>query len=272
MSFCILGIRLKNSRNEIELNEKSKENNIISLLEIKDTTNIESQDTIQVSHQEQDIINTIDINASNMNDDMISSSEDGEYEIYSKIETHMSISSTLYILNKQGVEIMKNIQKYKLSPNRKNTEVQRVYNEMEYFINNNRACNDLYTDLINILDAVMFEECGELDSFYVKDDEYTLESLYYKQGSWVSEIEWSSNQIFTFSEDKNFDEGECMYLLMYVIKYLNLLSTIENEYKNIKLKTCINKMKDKMRNMHFVLQNTLEKLIEDDNVITKKTI
>lgn len=266
MSFCILGIRLKNSRNEIELSEQLKENKIISLLEIKeDNSNIKSQNTVQSSNQEQEIINSDDMN-------ITSSSEDGEYEVYSKIETHMSISSTLYILNKQGVDIMKNIQKHKLSSTKKSTEVQRVYNEMEYFINQNRACNDLYTDLINVLDAVMFEECGDLDSFYVKEDEYTLESLYYKQGSWVSEIEWGNNQIFTFTNYISFDEGECMYLLMYVIKYLNLLSTIENEYKNIKLKACIDKIKDKMRNMHYVLQNTLEGLFEDDNVVNKKII
>ena len=253
MSFCILGIRLKNSRNEIELSEHSKDNNIISLLEGNEHT--ENQDT-----------------TNNMFDELTSSSEDGEYEIYSKIETHMSISSSLYILNKQGADIMKSIYKYKLLSNKQNTEVQRVYNEMEYFINNNRACNDLYTDLINVLDAVMFEECGELDSFYVKEDEYTLESLYYKQGSWVSELEWNKSQIFTFTENNSFDEGECMFLLMYLIKYLNLLSTIENEYKNIKLKTCIDKMKDKMRNMHYIVQNTLEGLMEDDIVVIKKTI
>jgi hypothetical protein len=268
MSFCILGIRLKNSRNEIELSEQLKDNNIISLL--PNYENIESQDTLQVSNQEEYIINSVD--EDNMFDEVSSSSEDGEYEIYSKIETHMSISSSLYILNKQGANIMKNIHRYKLLSSKNNTGVQRVYNEMEYFINHDRACNDLYTDLINVLDAVMFEECGELDSFYVKEDEYTLESLYYKQGSWVSEIEWNNNDNFTFSNTSSFDEGECMYLLMYVIKYLNLLSRIENEYKNIKLKTCIDKMKDKMRNMHYVIENTLEGLLEGDNVVIKKTI
>lgn len=258
MSFCILGIRLKNSKNEIEINNQSIDYDIVSLLQNQS----DNKDTLHVDSQEQDIINSVD--------EMISSSEDGEYEIYSKIETHMSISSSLYILNKQGVDIMKSIFKYKLLSSRKNTEVQRVYNEMEHFINNNRTCNDLYTDLINVLDAVMFEECGELDSFYVKEDEYTLESLYYKQGSWVSEIEWNNNQVFTFSVDIEFDEGECMYLLMFVKQYLNLLSRIENEYNNIKLKTCIDKMKDKMRNMHYVIQNRLETLLNDDNVIFKK--
>lgn len=266
MSFYILGIRLKDSRHEIKLNEQSKDNKIITLI----NENSANHDTLQVSHQEQELINNADTN--NMIDEMASSSEDGEYEIYSKIETHMSISSTLYILNKQGIDVMKNIQQYKLSSSKTNTEVQRVYNEMEYFINHNRICNDLYTELINVLDAVMFEECGELDSFYVKEDEYTLESLYYKQGSWVSEIEWNNNQTFNFSSNKSFDEGECMYLLMYIIKYLNLLSTIGNKYKNIKLTTCIEKMKDKMINVHYILQNTLEGLIEDDNVIVKKTI
>lgn len=255
MSFCILGIRLKNSKSEIELNEQSKDKSISNLI-IQDATennNVTEQNDNDVSDKTSDIL----------------SSEDGEYEIYSKIETHMSISSSLYILNKQGIDIMKNIHQYKLLSCKHTTEVQRVYNEMECFVNHNRTCNDLYTELINILDAVMFEECGELDSFYVKEYEYTLESLYYKQGSWVSELEWNNEQSFHFSNNNIFDEGECMYLLMYIIKYLNLLSTIENEYNNIKLKTCIDKLKDKMRNMHYVIQNRLEELIDNDVIMSK---
>lgn len=263
MSFCILGIRLKNSRNEIEFNEQSKDKNILSILEAQKDN--ENQNIIIVDDKEHDIISIAD--ADDMFNEM--NSETGEYEIYSKIETHMSISSSLYILNKQGTEIMKNIHKYKLLSHKDNKEVQRVYNEMEYFINHNRACNDLYTDLINILDTVMFEECGEFDTFYVKEDEYTLESLYYKQGSWVSEIEWNNYQNFTFSNNKSLDEGECMYLLMYIIKYINLLSNIESEYNNIKLKACIEKMKDRMRNMHYLVQQRLEKFVENDIVCSK---
>lgn len=255
MSFCILGIRLKNSKSEIELNEQSKDYNILSL--------------ISNENNNQDINCVEDVHV----DEMESlSSEDGEYEIYSKIELHMSISSSLYILNKQGCDIMKNVSKQKILSNKDNTEVQRIYNEMEHFVNHNRACNDLYTNLINVLDAILFEECGEFDNFYVKEDEYSLESLYYRQGSWVSEIEWENDQVFTFTKNNNFDEGECMYLLMYVIKYLNLLSKIENEYKNIKLKACIDKMRDKMRNMHYYVQHRLEGLIETDRVIMKRTI
>jgi hypothetical protein len=115
----------------------------------------------------------------------------------------------------------------------------------------------------------MFEECGELDSFYVKEEEYTLESLYYKQGSWVCELEWDEQQVFIFTNRKGFDEGECMYLLMYIMKYMNLLTNIENEYNNIKLKACIDKIKDKLRSIHYIIQNNLEEHVEIDDIVAR---
>ncbi len=268
MAFSILGIRFKNSKDEQFL---SIENNDLSLNlyeilnnkhNVNENTNITCQDLM------------ITDNADGINFDKVdkaisesSSSEDGEYELYSKIETHMSISSSLYILNLQGVNMMKSIQKDKLTHN--DTNVQRVYNELECIVNENRVSSDLYTNLLNTLDAVMFEECGELDTFYVKDDEYTLESLYYKQGSWVCELEWEEQQIFNFSNSKGFDEGECMYLLMYVVKYINLLTSIENQYNNIKLITCVDKLKDRLRNVYYVVQNLLETYLGEDNMLIK---
>ena len=248
MIFSILGVRLKNSKDDHVLASHDVTSSFFDLLIKKD------EDTEEVK-----VVNTCDKLEDNVS--VISNSDDGEYELYSKIETHMSISSSLYILNLQGINIIKNIHKDKLSYD-KDQDVQRVYNELEYIINENRVSNDLYTNLLNVLDAVMFEECGELDSFYVKEEEYTLESLYYKQGSWVCELEWDEHQVFSFSKSKGFDEGECMYLLMYIIKYLNLLSSIETKYNNIKLITCVDKIKDKLRNVHYIIQSKIEKRIE----------
>lgn len=246
MVFSILGIRLKNSKDEQSL--LGDRDISLSLHEI---TSNKTNDNEQLDN--------IDIKSETTN------SEGGEYELYSKIETHMSISSSLYILNLQGCNIIKSINKEKLPYNE--SDVQRVYNEFEYVVNENRVSNDLYTNLLNILDSVMFEECGELDSFFVKEEEYTLESLYYKQGSWVCELEWDEQQTFMFSNRKGFDEGECMYLLMYVNKYMKLLSSIENQYNNIKLSACIDKLKDKLRNIHYVITSILKKYIEIDKVM-----
>lgn len=289
MSFSILGIRLKNSKNEIQLSDMDNKDgntlidNCVNLLDILGN-NEETLNDININEEflcvdenrtktDHDSLNI------KMEHDNISSieSEDGEYELYSKIENHMSISASLYILNRQGTDILKNIYKQKISSridevpkNKDLTNIQRVYNEMEYIVNQNRVCNDIYTSLISVLDDVMFEECGELDSFFVKEDEYRLESLYYKPGSWVDELEWEEQQVFQFSNTTKFDEGECMYLLMYVNKYLNLLSKIEYEYTNTKLKSCLDKFKNKLRNIHYVVSYVLKECVEFDNIIVYK--
>lgn len=257
MVFSILGIRFKNSKNEKLLSIENNDNSL-NLGEIVNNKQNENLDIRLITCDTSDAMISDEVDKA-ISD--TSSSEYGEYELYSKIETHMSISSSLYILNLQGVNIIKSIQKDKLIFN--DTNVRRVYNELECIVNENRVSSDLYTNLLNTLDAVMFEECGELDTFYVKEDEYTLESLYYKQGSWVCELEWDEQQIFTFTNNNRFDEGECMYLLMYVIKYINLLTKIESQYNNIKLTTCVDKLKDKLRNVHYVVQNQLETHLGD---------
>jgi hypothetical protein len=258
MTFSILGIRLKNSKDEINLKEDDKP-------DYKNLDDIMRNEIITLS-----CIEEVNLDINNHDElcedtnEYESSSEDCEYDLYSKIETHMSISASLYILNRQGIDILKNIEKNKLIKSITNTSVQRVYNEIECFINQNRLSNDLYTNLISNLDDVMFVECGELESFYVKEDEYKLESLYYKQGSWVDEIDWEQQQQFSFSKSVIFDEGDCMYLLMYVNKYLKLLSRINNDFDNIKLNNSVNKLKDKMRNVHFVVSKALQELIGND--------
>lgn len=254
MIFSILGVRLRNSRDEQLLSTDNISSSLCDIL---------------TKNEEIPIIDKCNEIQKEMS--VTSNSDDGEYEVYSRIETHMSISSSLYILNCQGLNILKNIIKEKLL-NNKDQDVQRVVNEMEYIINENRVSNDLYTNLLNILDAVMFEECGELDSFYVKEEEYTLESLYYKQGSWVCELEWDEQQVFLFSNRKGFDEGECMYLLMYIMKYMNLLTNIENQYNNIKLKTCIDKIKEKLRNIHYFIQNNLEEHVKIDDIAGRNNL
>jgi hypothetical protein len=248
MIFSILGVRLRNSKDEQLLTSDNIATSLCDILSNNKETNIVNETEKEMS--------------------ITSNSDDGEYELYSRVETHMSISSSLYILNCQGISIIKNIYNKKLLTN-KDQDVQRVYNEMEYIINENRVSHDLYTKLLNILDSIMFEECGELDSFYVKEEEYTLESLYYKQGSWVCELEWDEQQVFVFSIQKGFDEGECMYLLMYIMKYMNLLTYIENQYTNIKLRACTDKIKDKLRNIHYIIQNNLEEHVEQDDIVVR---
>ncbi len=270
MEFSILGLRLKNAKDDI-----SFANSSIDLLPTLDalasfsvckndngldaTTNpISSPEDVR-PHSDED-------EDEDENENSDDEHCDCEYEIYTRIETHMSISASLYILNIQGCDIVKELDTKKLIKKEQKvytSESGRIYIELSQCVNANRMLCDQYTNLISLLDDVLFEECGELDTFYVKEDEYTLESLYYKQGSWVSEIEWNPPQMFEFTKSQELDEGECMYLLIFLNKYLSLLDKIEREYKRqLKLQVCIGKLRERMQLAHGIVSKELVKVMD----------
>lgn len=270
MEFSLLGLRLKDTKEEIPLcNQKFTPcSSILHVLSIpQDVLEVNKINDLKDVHDVHDVREIRDI-VEECEDDVSSDIVCGEYELYSKIETHMSFSASLYILNRQGVAILKELDANKVT--RKDQKVVtnvvgRIYTELLQCINSNRILSDLYTYLISHLDDVLFEECGELETFYVKEEEYTLESLYYKQGSWVDELEWHEQQRFSFNKSEDIDEGECMYLLMFVNKYLSLLSKIKKEYDHQKLHTCLEKIECKLSNVHNSLVDLLETFLNECN-------
>lgn len=262
MVFYLLGLRLKDAKEEIRIDDNPMlvSSSIVNLLPTsvdtstrhEDDQPCEAYDCVEVDVYEGD------------------KHDCGEYDMYTKIETHMSISASLYILNRQGVDILKELDAKKLLRKDQKvatTDVGKVYMELVPCINTNRIVTDLYTNLISHLDDVLFDECGELETFYVKEEEYTLESLYYKQGSWVDEIEWQEPQVFTFHASHDMDEGECVYLLMYLNKYTTLLSKIEREYEHSKLHACLDKMRERMTIAHKILADALEAFMQNDTKV-----
>lgn len=263
MEFSLLGLRLKDTKEEIPLcNQKFTPcSSILQVLSIPQGVHDIVDEVYEVEVDDDDDDDEFD---EDVNSDVVC----GEYELYSKIETHMSFSASLYILNRQGVAILKELDANKVT--RKDQKVVtnnlgKIYTELLHCINSNRIISDLYTYLISHLDDVLFEECGELETFYVKEEEYTLESLYYKQGSWVDEIEWHEQQCFSFNKSVDIDEGECMYLLMFVNKYLSLLSKIKKEYDHQKLHICLEKIECKLNNVHNILVDLLETFLNECN-------
>jgi hypothetical protein len=253
MEFSLLGLRLKDTKDEISLSNNifSSCSTIIQVLSVPK----ENHGDVQELDDDGDVDGDV---GGDVGGDVDVTC--GEYDMYSKIETHMSFSASLYILNRQGVAILKELDTKKVKRNDQKVVINvvgRIYMELLHCINANRIISDLYTNLISQLDNVMFDECGELDTFYVKEEEYTLESLYYKQGSWVDEIEWHEPQFFLFNMSVDIDEGECMYLLMFLKKYLSLLSMIQKEYDHHKLHSCLEKIRYKLTNAHNILVDEL---------------
>lgn len=266
MAFSILGIRLKNTTDIIKVDnneniklESLNSNVIEELLKSKDIIEEDKEDSV-----------------SSYSD----SSVDSEYDTYSKVETHMGTSMSLYMLNRQGQDIIKELEQKKLKvkhescneSKRKNaklnssydTDTWYVYQNLISIINFNRMTIDLYVDLLNYLDEELFNECKNIESFYVKEDVYNLENLYYKQETWVHEIEWDELQVFTFFEGGKIDEGECVHLLMFCQKYMKLLAEISVTYcDSAKLQQTLIKMTDKLRDTTIILEKLLNDVIKE---------
>lgn len=264
MDFLLLGLRLKNSEEEITLRNNvlvtSTNNTLFKVIEAQTSPKLD--DGLVVNN---DSVENV-VNNDSVENDADDVNDCDEYEIYTKIEVHMSISASLYILNRQGNDILYEIGNKKIQRT-DNKIVEKIYTELGHCINTNRIFSDLYTNLISHLDDVLFEECGDLDTFYVKEDEYTLESLYYKQGSWVNELEWNEPQVFEFNNSADIDEGECMYLLMFLNRYLSLLYKIEKELVSMKSHMCIEKMRGKMMFVHDILTSMIDSSLLRENLV-----
>jgi hypothetical protein len=237
---------------------------------------------------------------------------DNEYYRYSRIESHMNISMSLYSLNKEGQDILKELEHSKLhvtsskrrlsnneqhmsfpkhygsakhllmgtpSPSRDvdrdvqcigdmNNSLIAVYQVLNTLINYNRMNYDTYVELLNILDNVLFDECDGIEEFFVKESSYSLESMYYKQDTWIPELEWYSKPPFIFKNDKHLDLGENSYLLLYFNRYIGLMDMIQSSFDNTKVKDVSDKIKSKLHSaINVVKDNVMFQVDDDCNVL-----
>ena len=142
---------------------------------------------------------------------------DNEYSIYCKIEEHMDISVNLHYLNRQTQCIIASLSTHKPLFAKSNG----IYIALKDVVN--MSC---FSSLINALDEVLFNDCGCLDTFWVQDKEYKLESLYYKQESWANDVSIRDVQAVQFNEDTilSFDEG--LFIIIICNKWLQCLSKV----------------------------------------------
>jgi hypothetical protein len=239
----LLGIKFKNSKSLFNLDNYSNDLNIqyssISLLDI--------QQLISPSGSPPETQSEMPKLADTTNDvvEYVQQHVD-EYAIYTMIEAHMNISLSLYQVNKEGQEILREIgtKKLKLTPNavlasklkrptysfidehdKKN--MISLYQNLTDIVNFNRTAADVYTDLLSMLDDAMFSESEHMETFYVDETEYTLESMYYKQETWVSELEWYNKAHYQFTKHIGLDLGECSHILMFLNNYQDVLNKIK---------------------------------------------
>jgi hypothetical protein len=174
-----------------------------------------------------------------------------EYSIYCKIEEHMDLSINLHYLNKQTQCILTSLYTHK--PSFVKTNI--IYIALKDIVNVSQ-----FSSLINTLDEVLFNDCGNFDTFWVQDKEYKLESLYYKQDSWSHDVSFRDVQPFKFNEDAylTFDEG--MFLIVMCNKWLACLSKVSAVSDNKKLTSITNRFEKRVEQS---LQNIFEHLVNN---------
>lgn len=241
----LLGIRFKNAKSEFDLMQiqKNKTSDLntkhFAKLSLLDIQRIISPST---SPCEKQVDMHFAITASQIAQ---TTHRNDEYSIYTMIENHMNISSSLYRLNKEGQDILKEIgtKKLKLTPlaiiaskTKKPVvlpsvpkDVVSLFMRLVDIVNFNRTCADAYTELLSMLDDALFSESHDMDTFYVDETEYSLESLYYKQETWVSELDWYKKELFMFNNQPSFDLGECSHILMFLNDYQETLKKISED-------------------------------------------
>jgi hypothetical protein len=282
MSQFILGIRLRNKKNEISLSDIKFDDIMPLCLSCDRKSNLSNLETDEII-----IKYAKKIDQPNNNCKV----EDDEYNLYTRVEYHMKVSMSLYMLNRQGQDILKEVGVKKLGlplnhivsgtfpqafvvKRRENGKMQpnkalTIYQNMRDIVNFNRINSDVYVELLNQLDEVLFNECKDIDMFYVKEDSYSLESLYYKQESWISEVEWQDNQIFAFVEGETFDVVEITHLLMYLGKISSSYKSLLDRFQYHKIRETLTKILHKVDCCLNLVNSMLMNMLEDDDTFTR---
>lgn len=203
-----------------------------------------------------------------------------EYALYSQIENHMNISMALFDVNKQGQQILQdfgykklnipiNVTKMKkpISQFHKPSEMHTIYHNLSDITNFNRTSMDAYTELLSMLDDALFKDSCFLKTFYVGETEYNLEAMYYKQQTWISEIEWHEKAVYDFSVSKTLDLGESSYLLMFLNNYKDVISRIkEHMHAHEKIMLHVDKINNKIVTVRDIMYNMVLSKLNDDEV------
>lgn len=169
-----------------------------------------------------------------------------EYSIYSKIEDHMELSGELYHLFKQTQSIIASLQKSK--PIYAKSHLTTILKDV--------ISVSSYSSLINTLDEVLFNDCGSLETFWVQDNEYKLESLYYKQESWSNDVNIHDVQTYHFNIDDKLSMDESMHLILICKKWLQCFYNASNISNNKRLTTIIQRLTKKIEHcLHYICDN-----------------
>lgn len=168
-----------------------------------------------------------------------------DHDEYNKIESHISLSKSIYELDMKGRHIINEfIEKKNIGKKRNGSfifseSMNVVYNNLMYCLSLKRL--RLYFCLQYFLDEVMYHEINKTDKFYIEDNAYNISEIYFGQENWIYDV---VIQKFNFDKENDLNMNEAMYLICYLKEFDQCLLNIEEYIKPIKN---ISKIKGKLR-------------------------
>lgn len=194
------------------------------------------------------------------------------YAEYEFLENHIKLSKELYLLDLEGKHILSEFEKNKVIRTKRCgskvycADVSYVYDELINITNSQRFSLRLYFCLLHYLDELLFLQVKNIEQFIVEDEPYKLTDLYFNQSQW-NENEQVHEYKF-YSENKNINTEEAMYLNMYLRKYMDYVDFLSNYVRLCKnTGNTTQKLVDVLSRLTYKingLQNKLLKVIRSD--------
>lgn len=153
-----------------------------------------------------------------------------QYDIYTRIEKHVSFGMRLFLIDKKGKHIIDeiNLKKNEVVTNGKSalsSEMKKLTRTLISILNVKKFTPRLYLSLIYFLDELLFKDTSKyVGKFYIEDNEYELTKLYFDPEAWISDKEI---QCWTLDKSSTLDLTEAMCLICFLREYDDFLLDID---------------------------------------------
>lgn len=158
-----------------------------------------------------------------------------QYDIYTRIEKHISFGIRLFLIDRKGKHIINEIKlKKNKEPNGKessgknilSSDMKKLTRALISILNVKKFTPRLYLSLIYFLDELLFKDTNKYtgNKFYIEDNEYELTKLYFDPEAWIIEKEI---QCYSLDKSSSIDLTEAMCLICFLREYDDFLLDID---------------------------------------------
>ncbi len=154
-----------------------------------------------------------------------------QYDIYSKIETHIKFGIRLFLIDKRGKHILTEIDMKKGQRKTRDgksilsSDIKKINRSLISILNVKKFTPRLYLSLIYFLDELLFKDVEEYnDKFYIDGNGYDLTKLYFDPETW---IQHHDIQRFVLDASPIIDLTEAMCLICFLREYDDFLLDID---------------------------------------------